>query len=180
MACLQRKFQIRVERAVAKRAAIEKMKLTNVPPVLLNLLVVKNVQLGLHEFGLSTSRIVISVFTFAVSMVVVYVFLFIGFNAFTDPNDIISGIVNSSIAVTVAFCAQYACAMEDSPELVKESVHQTNEQVMRSLHKVFEMLTTQLDLAMRVFKKMKNDRFADAAKGEGSHVSSDDSHSDRS
>ena len=60
---MQRKFQIRVERAVAKRAAIEKMKLTNVPPVLLNLLVVKNVQLGLHEFGLSTSRIGITVFT---------------------------------------------------------------------------------------------------------------------
>ena len=90
----QHKFQTRVKRAVAKKIDLEKSKMHSVPPILLEVVINKNLQSTLHERGLSMSRIFISTLFLGLSMVVVYAFLFIGFNAFTDKNDMTSGFVN--------------------------------------------------------------------------------------
>ena len=126
----KRKFQIRVERAVAKRVDQEKARMKSVPPILLDILVNKNVHQALHEHGLSISRISVGVFTFGVAMMIVYVFLFIGFNAFTDPNDFISGCINSGIAVGVSLGAHYAFAKDGEEEDIKDAVEQMQEQVI--------------------------------------------------
>ena len=172
----QRKFQTRVERAVAKRVEMEKGKMNSVPPLLLDILINKNVHQALHEHGLSISRIAVSVFTFGMSMLLIYVFLFIGFNAFTDPNDTISGLINSSVAFGVSLGAHYAYAKDGDEEDVKDAVDQMQEQVMRTLKKVFEMVTKQLDLAMKLFKRMQNN-IDDGAAGESSLASDDSSSS---
>ena len=134
-----------------------------------------------HEFKmprrlLVCCRIAVSVFTFGMSLMVVYVFLFIGFNAFTDPNDTISGLINSSVAFGVSLGAHYAYAKDGDEEDVKDAVDQMQEQVMRTLKKVFQMVTNQLDLAMKLFKRMQNN-IDDAAEGESSRASDDSSSS---
>ena len=161
----KRKFQTRVERAVAKRVEQEKSKMTSVPPILLDILINKNVHQSLHEHGLSMSRIVVTVFMFGLAMVLVYIFLFIGFNAFTDPNDLTSGVINSGIAFGFALGAHYAVAKDGEEEDLKDAVDEMQESVMRTLKKVFDMVSKQLDLAMKLFKRMKND-VEEAAQGE--------------
>ena len=171
----KRKFQTRVERAVSKRVDAEKGKML-VPPILLDILINKNVHQALHEHGLSVSRIGIHVLLFGVGMLLVYVFLFIGFNAFTDPNDVISGFVNSGIAFGVALGAHYSCAKDGDEEDVKDAVEQMQEQVMRTLNKVFEMVSKQLELAMKLFHRMQKN-VDDSAQGEGSVGSGSDTSS---
>lgn len=170
----KRKFQTRVERAVAKRVEQEKSKMTSVPPILLDILINKNVSQALHEHGLSLSRIVVTVFIFGLAMILVYVFLFIGFNAFTDPNDLTSGVINSGIAFGFALGAHYAVAKDGEEEDVKDAVNEMQESVMRTLKKVFDMVSKQLDLAMKLFKRMKND-VEEAAQGESVDSSSSSS-----
>jgi len=172
----QRKFQTRVERAVAKRVEMEKGKMNSVPPILLDLLINKNVQQALHEQGLSTSRIVVSVFSFGMCLLGTYVFLFIGFNAFTDPNDVISGFINSGVAFGVALGTHYAFSKDGDEEDVKDAVDQMQEQVMRTLKRVLDMVTRQLSLAMKLFKRMQVN-IDDAAAGESSRASDDSSSS---
>ena len=149
---------------------MEKGKMNSVPPILLDLLINKNVTQALHEHGLSMSRVVISVFSFGMCLLLVYVFLFIGFNAFTDPNDVISGFINSGVAFGVALGAHYAFAKDGDEEDVKDAVDQMQEQVMRTLKQVFDMVKRQLSLAMQL-------NVDDAAAGESSRASDDSSSS---
>ena len=72
-----------------------------------------------------TSAHPFSVFSFGMCLLVVYVFLFIGFNAFTDPNDFISGFINSGVAFGVALGAHYAFAKDGNEEDVKDADEST-------------------------------------------------------
>lgn len=48
----------------------------------------------------------------ALAVLGVYVFLFVGFNAFTGKNDAVAGGINSLLAFMVGFAAKQVCACE--------------------------------------------------------------------
>ena len=168
------KFRIRVERAVSKRAQYEKNRLKSVPPLLLDMVISKNIQSSLHANGLSVSKIFLSVFNFSMSMLLIYVFLFIAFYAFTNQNDFIAGMVNTTLVITVALTAQLVFSREGDSDDVKDYVDRMNDSVMKTLSKTFDMLGSQLDLAMKIFKNMQKTS-QEAVRGEGAVVEDDSS-----
>ena len=67
-----------------------------------------------------------------------------------------------------------SAAKDGEEEDVKDAVNEMQESVMRTLKKVFDMVSKQLDLAMKLFKRMKND-VEEAAQGESVDSSSSSS-----
>ena len=149
------KFMIRVERAVAKRMDVERGRLKQVPPVLVDVLINKNVTKSLAEQGLTISRIIVSTFIFWCFQVMIYIFLILGFTAFTNPNSIESGFVNSAITITVSLGLHAAVAKESEEEVLKDAVEKVQEAVMSRLQTVISMVQQQLFLAMKLYQKMQ-------------------------
>mmetsp|Transcript_53263 Transcript_53263/g.126023 ORF Transcript_53263/g.126023 Transcript_53263/m.126023 type:complete len:1352 (-) Transcript_53263:35-4090(-) len=160
------KFQTRVRRAVAKRVEVEKRKLKAVPPVLLDSMIRKNVEQAMHDNGLSTPAICITVFVFGLFLALVYIFLFVGFSAFTDSSSVVAGVINSGIAAALAIGAQQAVAKDGEEEDIKDDVDMMQAKVMRSVTKVMEMVAKQIDLAMRLFMRMKQGMTQESSEGE--------------
>ncbi len=82
----------------------------------------KNYEQALRSQGISFNRIIISVVVFVAFLVVIYVFLFIGFAAFTDPTSTVDGVINTFVVVLVAFAAQQIVAKEADDVDVREQV----------------------------------------------------------
>jgi hypothetical protein len=74
--------------------------------------------------------------------------------------------LNSGIAFGLALGVHYAFCKEGDEEDVKHTVDQQQEEVMEALKKIFEMVERQLQLAMKLFKKMKTAAVDDVAQGE--------------
>jgi hypothetical protein len=164
------RFATRVRRAVQKRIEVEKKRLRRVPPILLDAMIERNVDQAMHENGLSFPAIVIKIFFFACFLAAVYVFLFVGFSAFTDTSSWVAGAVNAGISAILAIGAQQALAKDGEEQDVKDDVDEMQARVMRSVIKVMEMVAKQMDLAMRLFTKMKKGMNQDASEGESSTV----------
>jgi membrane protein implicated in regulation of membrane protease activity len=164
------RFATRVRRAVQKRIEVEKKRLRRVPPILLDAMIERNVDQAMHENGLSFPAIVIKIFFFACFLAAVYVFLFVGFSAFTDTSSWVAGAVNAGISAILAIGAQQALAKDGEEQDVKDDVDEMQARVMRSVIKVMEMVAKQMDLAMRLFTKMKKGMNQDASEGEASTV----------
>jgi hypothetical protein len=82
----------------------------------------------------------------------------------------VAGAVNAGIAAILAIGAQQALAKDGEEQDVKDDVDEMQARVMRSVIKVMEMVAKQMDLAMRLFTKMKKGMNQDASEGEASTV----------
>jgi uncharacterized protein YlzI (FlbEa/FlbD family) len=134
---------------------VERGRLKQVPPVLVDVLINKNVTKSLAEQGLTISRIIVSTFIFWCFQVMIYIFLILGFTAFTNPNSIESGFVNSAITITVSLGLHAAVAKESEEEVLKDAVEKVQEAVMSRLQTVISMVQQQLFLAMKLYQKMQ-------------------------
>ena len=107
-------------------------------------------------------------------LVVMTANIFIAFYAFTNQNDFIAGMVNTTLVITVALTAQLVFSREGDSDDVKDYVDRMNDSVMKTLSKTFDMLGSQLDLAMKIFKNMQKTS-QEAVRGEGAVVEDDSS-----
>jgi len=96
------KFQSRVGRAVTKNISLYKTKVAHVVPrEVLDSVMAKSIQQALHSNGLSIPCIVQTLIIYDVSMAAIFFFLFTGFQAFTDPTDLNSSLINDAILLMV-------------------------------------------------------------------------------
>ena len=73
-----------------------------------------------------------------------YVFLFIGFTAFTQKTDRVAGGVNSAICFTVAAVAWYWARGTTQESDIRDEVAVVERRIMTSLRKMFDVVTEQV------------------------------------
>eukprot|EP00960_Hanusia_phi_P034523 751133-Hanusia_phi.AAC.5 len=149
------KLRIRVQRGIMKKIDLERKKLTTIPPALSELLIRKNFDQALYENGLSISRITITVFGFVCLIASVYAFVFIGFDAFTTSGDVVASYVNSAISIGIAIVTQQGLASEGEEEDIRNKVDDLQDKIVKSLKGVLRMVSKQIELAMKLYTKLK-------------------------
>ena len=128
---LMQKLEMRAERL---RAARKLSKL--IQPEVFKLVVKRRIKEALTEAGCSTPRIVSSVILSLLLLGLLYGFLFIGFNAFSDPTDPAAGLLNSAIlaALTIAML-QYGRAVDsaETEDLLQDADNEMGRQIEKAL-----------------------------------------------
>jgi len=160
------KLRIRVQTGIIKKVELERKKLNNIPPALSELLIRKNFEQALHDNGLSISRITLTVFGFVCLIASIYAFVFIGFNAFTSPGDVIASYVNSAISIGISLVTQQVLASEGEEEDVRNKVDDVQDKIMKSLKGVLRMVSKQIHLAMKLYTRLKVSGNLEVAKAE--------------
>jgi hypothetical protein len=129
---LHQSLQMRAERLSAARKLSKLIQLE-----VFEVVVRKRIQEALTDAGFSTPRVVSSVLLSLLLLGLLYGFLFIGFNAFSDPTDPAAGLLNSSIlaALTMAML-QYGRAVDSAEmdDLLQEADSKMAVQIERMLN----------------------------------------------
>jgi len=150
------KFQTRVRKAVEYRLKKYRTELLRaMPATVVDVLIIKHIDAAMADNDQSLPKIVGKCIQFVVVQVAVYAFLFVGFNAFTQRSDVIAGGINSFIVFTVSLAGRQFAMGFVGEGIVKERVTIIERRIMVSLRRVFEMVTEQVDLARRMFLKMR-------------------------
>ena len=145
------------------------------------LVVKRRIKEALTEAGFSTPRVVSSVLLSLLILGLLYGFLFIGFNAFSDPTDPAAGLLNSAIlaALTIAML-QYGRAV-DSAE-TEDLLQDADSELARQIEKVLNMMckrAVQAHKMRREILRLDQSReleMEDGDSDESGHQSADEMH----
>jgi hypothetical protein len=173
---LLQKLETRAERLKAARR-LNKL----IQPDVYKLVVKRRIKEALAEAGFSTPRVVSSVLLSLFLLGLLYGFLFIGFNAFSDPTDPAAGLLNSAIlaALTIAML-QYGRAV-DSAE-TEDLLQDADSELARQIEKVLNMMckrAVQAHKMRREILKLDQSReleMEDGDSDESGHRSADEMH----
>jgi len=161
------RFKERITQAVEKRIMAYKGKVLRVvPSLMLAVILRRNIRKAFLAQGMTYPKIIISVFFYVCDLALVYCFLFVGFAAFTDPANIIAGIINTCVVVVIGFAAQQIYAKQGEEEDLRHQVDAFEEKVVASMCLVFDMVTRQVMMARQLFIQMERVNGYDTSYGE--------------
>lgn len=126
-----------------------------VPPVVLDALMARNIQMALREHGLTTPTIIINCCLYVSVMLLVYLFAFFGFIAFTDPKDLDSQLLNDFILCIIVVISYQTTVAEADSEVLRDKIDVTTEEIMMTLNSVIAMVEQQIQLAETLVGRMR-------------------------
>jgi len=112
------------------------------------------IEKAIKQNNISFPGLVIANFFKSVLLVLVYIFLFIGFSAFSEPTDPLAATLNLVITILVAIAAiQYARAVDN--EELKEVTEELKRQIEIDLRSLYKFWTSQVQRYKRSMKVLQ-------------------------
>eukprot|EP00961_Rhodomonas_salina_P185266 2501576-Rhodomonas_salina.5 len=150
------KLMTRVSRAVTKRVVAYKNKVAdNMPKPLLDAMMAKYITQSLHDHGLSFPKIVINIVLMVIGLCAIFFFLFTGFEAFTDPTDLNSALINMGIIVGIIVAAYQIMASDGDPSEMGHRVDMLTDSIMSQLEKILDMIAEQITRARELYDELE-------------------------
>ena len=143
-----KKYCVRVQRAVSKRLIMYETKASKrIPPAVLDALMSRNIQVSLREHGLATPMVVFICGIYLMFMLIVYMFVFFGFIAFTDVKDFDSALLNDFLLIVIIMISYQVTVAETDSEVLRDKIDITVENIMATLNSIISMVEDQIMLA---------------------------------
>jgi len=149
-----KKTQVRVQKMVVRRVGMYKSRMKDtIVPAVLDIIMNKNVDQGLHDAGFSVSRVIVSVVSSCIVLLILFVFLFIGFRAFTNPTDLVAGIINTLLIIGTGVALNQS---EGGGQADQESnlVEDAAKNISERIKDVLEMVAKQIQTGMKLIDAM--------------------------
>jgi len=169
------RFRVRVAHAVGKRIVIFASKLgEKFPKRVVEAVLDGNTENALNENGLSQSSIVLKTIGLMLLLILLHSFIFVGFQAFTDPSDGNAALINTFIIAVVNFSLGMVAQGDGDQDWAKEQTQLACQQVLMSMGRVFQMLQDQLHLAKKIIVKQRKEHRREKIIMLGSDVSEEE------
>ena len=174
--------QVRVQKMVVRRVGMYKSRMKDtIVPAVLEIIMNKNVDQGLHDAGFSVSRVsfreqclipsfdvflqvIVSVVSSCIVLLILFVFLFIGFRAFTNPTDLVAGIINTLLIIGTGVALNQS---EGGGQADQESilVEDAAKNISERIKDVLEMVAKQIQTGMKLIDAMNRVKSEYGAEG---------------
>ena len=142
------RFRQRVSHQTNKRLVIFASKLgEKFPKGIIEHVLEGNLEIALGQHGLSRLSLALKTAAMVAFLSVIYAFIFVGFQAFTDPTDPYAALINVGIVLATAMGFQYAVSGDGDKDWNEEQTQAMCQQVLLSMQRVFQVLQDQLRLA---------------------------------
>jgi len=150
------RYCVRVQRAVSKRLIMYETKASRrIPPAVLDALMSRNIQVSLREHGLATPMVLFNCGIYLTVMLIVYMFVFFGFIAFTDVKDFDSALLNDFLLIVIIIISYQVTVAETDSEVLHDKIDITVENIMVSLNSIISMVEDQIMLAETLVGRME-------------------------
>jgi len=148
-------FQTRVTRALIKGVELRKGILSkDLPDNVLDIMMNKNITRALKANGLSFPSIVLASIFSGVLLSVVFLFLFIGFSAFSDPKNPVAGMLNTVLTLVVSLVALQMGRAVDVEEM-HENVERLEQDIMIDIQDTIHAVVHQVEQASKLISQMR-------------------------
>jgi len=152
------RFRARVSHKVGKRVVIFASKLgEKFPKRVVEAILDGNTELALNENGLSQSSVILKTIGLMLLLVLLHSFIFVGFQAFTDPSDGNAALINTFIIAVVNFSLGMVAKGDGDHDWAEEQTQIACQQVLLSMGRVFQVLQDQLHLAKKLIVKQRKE-----------------------
>jgi hypothetical protein len=113
---------------------------------------------------LLSSQVIVSVTSSCIVLLILFVFLFVGFRAFTNPSDLVAGIINTLLIVGTGVALNHSegGGQNDQETIVVEDAAKN---ISERINDVLEMVAKQIQTGMRMLdaiNRMKSEHSPDA------------------
>ena len=153
------RFRVRVTHQVSKRIVIFASKLgEKFPKRVIEAILEGNTELALAENGLSHSTVVLKTGGVMCLLIILHSFIFVGFQAFTDPSDGNAALINTFIIAVTNFSLGMVAQGDGDKDWAEEQTQIMCQQVLLSMGRVFQVLQDQLHLAQKVIIRQKKEQ----------------------
>lgn len=149
--CLQHK----VSRAVAQRIACMRPSFKKVPRPLLDTLMRNKMSEVLKAEGLSAPLMALAVIRQMGLLLMVMVFLFIAFAAFSDVYDLMTGIYNASVVVLVSIAFNNQIRTDSNSRAAKDEVYEIQERLSQEVLLHLRHVQFQIQGGLTLFQRMR-------------------------
>jgi len=148
------RFNSRVRRKVEEKLknSTARMAQKNFSPKVFKILLDKNVDNTLRAQGLSFSRIVVNCIALTLVLIVIYAYIFIGFQAFTDNSSRDAAILNAAIVISVAAGILMIVQEGNDSEWANDRTEYLADNVMDVMQKIVTAIEIQVKMANRLMR----------------------------
>ena len=152
------RFRQRVSHQTNKRLVIFASKLgEKFPKGIIEHVLEGNLEIALGQHGLSRLSFALKTAAMVAFLSVMYAFIFVGFQAFTDPTDPYAALINVGIVLATAMGFQYAVSGDSDKDWNEEQTQAMCQQVLLSMQRVFQVLQDQLHLAEKIVVQQRKE-----------------------
>jgi hypothetical protein len=149
-------FRARIDQRLrhgVRKADISHQLSKVIQPEMYTMVSERRIKQALSSSGFSLPNIVLSVLVSTLLLGLLYGFLFIGFNAFSDPTDPAAGLLNSTILTALTLAIIQIGRSTDKNE-IEELVDEANmgmlQQILKTLHLMYQQAKTARELQMEM------------------------------
>ena len=166
-------FEYKVRRAVAQRIDGMRPLLRKVPKPLLDTIMRQKLEVVLKAEGLSAPLIAAAVARQLVLLLLLYVFAFVAFAAFTDPYDLVSGVFNACIVAVMAVAFNNQKRSDSNSKEARELVFETQERLSNAIFLHLRHVHFQTQAALTLYARMRAQLRANLDSDDGSSAMSE-------
>jgi hypothetical protein len=166
-------FEYKVRRAVAQRIDGMRPLLRKVPKPLLDTIMRQKLEVVLKAEGLSAPLIAAAVARQLVLLLLLYVFAFVAFAAFTDPYDLVSGVFNACIVAVMAVAFNNQKRSDSNSKEARELVFETQERLSNAIFLHLRHVHFQTQAALTLYARMRAQLRANLDSDDGSSAISE-------
>jgi len=152
LACLQH----RVSRAVSQRVACMRPSFTKIPKPLLDVVIRNKLSEVLKAEGLSAPLMVIALIRQMFLLILLFVFVFIAFAAFSDVYDLMTGIYNACAVAFISVAFNNQIRTDSNSTAVKDQVHEIQERLSQQMLVQLRHVQFQIQGGMTLFQRMRD------------------------
>jgi len=151
LACLQH----RVSRAVSQRVACMRPSFKKIPKPLLDVVIRNKLSEVLKAEGLSAPLMVVALIRQMFLLILLFVFVFIAFAAFSDVYDLMTGIYNACAVVFISVAFNNQIRTDSNSTAAKDQVHEIQERLSQQILLQLRHVQFQIQGGLTLFQRMR-------------------------